>query len=54
MLEVEGAAVPNAKVILNHCPEMQDKIETEVAEQEAKQKDDSHAIIESDLLQDNT
>lgn len=54
MLEVEGAATSNAKLIVNHCPETQDKIEIEAAEKEANEKKDTHALIDSDLLQDNT
>ena len=48
-MEVEGAAVSNAKVIVNHCPEMQDKIEVEAAEKKAKEKEERQAQITSDL-----
>ncbi|KAF6020845.1 hypothetical protein EB796_020833 [Bugula neritina] len=54
VLEVEGAAVSNAKVVLNRCPEMQEKIETEAAEQERQQREETNAIIEQDLLDANT
>lgn len=53
VIEVEGAAVPNAKVIVNHCPEMQDKIEIEAAEQEIKEKEETQAVIDGDLLHDS-
>ena len=54
MLEVEGAAVPNAKLILNHCPDMQDKIQQEQAEQERREKEEAQAQIDGELLAANT
>lgn len=53
VLEVEGAAVANARVILNHCPDMQDKIQTEAAEQDQREKEEAQAQIDADLLQAN-
>ena len=54
VLEVEGAAVPNAKLILNHCPDMQDKIQQEQAEQERREKEEAQAQIDAELLAANT
>lgn len=49
VMEVEGAAVPNAAIIINHCPEMSEKIESEIEEQE-KERANDQAQIEEDLL----
>lgn len=48
-MEVEGAAVPNAMIVINHCPEMSDKIEAEIEEQE-NERATAQAQIEDDLL----
>lgn len=49
VMEVEGAAVTNAKIIVNHTPDMREQLEREAEEQEQREKEELAAQIESDF-----
>lgn len=50
---MEGAAVPNARMIVNHTPEMQEQMEQEAEAQAKQEREERHAEIDQDLLQEN-
>jgi len=54
VLEVEGAAVPNARLIVNHTPEMQDQAEKDAENQEQRDKEEAAAQINMDIMDATT
>lgn len=53
VLEVEGAAVVNARFVVNHSPTTLAQLESEQEEQERREREETALQIDRDLIEQN-